>query len=83
MIDTADSQDEVFAFLGRLSTHGGPDVRRIDTHAAVVFLAEKRACKVKRAVRFPFLDFSTLDKRREACNAERAREAISSPQDTA
>ena len=59
MIDTADSQDEVFAFLGRLSTHGGPDVRRIDTHidtdAAVVFLAEKRACKVKRAVRFPFL----------------------------
>ncbi len=70
MIDTAQSQDEVFTFLGRPSTYGGADVRRIDTHAAVVFLAGERACKVKRAVRFPFLDFSTLEKRRDACNAE-------------
>ena len=29
-----------------------------------------RALKVKRAVRFPFLDFSTLAKRRAACEAE-------------
>jgi len=70
MIDTAESQDEVFTFLGRSSTYGGADVRRIDTHAAVVFLAGERAYKVKRAVRFPFLDFSTLDKRRDASNAE-------------
>jgi uncharacterized protein len=70
MIDTAESQDEVFTFLRRSSTYGGADVRRIDTHAAVVFLAGERACKVKRAVRFPFLDFSTLEKRRDACTAE-------------
>ena len=70
MTDTAESQDDVFAFLGRASTHGGADVRRIDTHAAVVFLAGERAFKVKRAVRFPFLDFSTLEKRRDACTAE-------------
>ena len=70
MTDTAESQDEVFAFLGRPSRHGGADVRRIDTHAAVVFLAGERAYKVKRAVRFPFLDFSTLRKRRDACTAE-------------
>src|SRR5271169_4362269 len=70
MTDTAESQDEVFAFLGRPSTYGGADVRRIDTHAAVVFLAGERAYKVKRAVRFPFLDFSTLEKRRKACAAE-------------
>src|SRR5271169_2160828 len=70
MTDTAESQDEVFAFLGRPSTCGGADVRRIDTHAAVVFLAGERAYKVKRAVRFPFLDFSTLEKRRDACTAE-------------
>ena len=69
MIDTAESQDEVFTFLGRSSTYGGADVRRIDTHAAVVFLAGERAYKVKRAVRFPFLDFSTLNKRRDASNA--------------
>ncbi len=70
MTDTAESQDDVFAYLERPLTHGGASVRRIDTHAAVVFLAGERAFKVKRAVRFPFLDFSTLEKRRQACTAE-------------
>src|SRR5262249_15903260 len=41
-----------------------------DTHAATVFLAGSRALKVKRAVRFPFLDYSTLEKRKQACEAE-------------
>ena len=70
MTDTVESQDDVFAYLGRPSTYGGADVRRIDTHTAVVFLAGERAYKVKRAVRFPFLDFSSLEKRRVACIAE-------------
>ena len=52
------------------ASHGGAPVKRIDTHAASVFLAGDRAFKVKRAVRFPFLDFSTLGKRRAACEAE-------------
>ena len=30
----------------------------------------QRALKIKRAVRFPFLDFSTLEKRKAACEAE-------------
>jgi uncharacterized protein len=64
------SQDDVFAFLGRTSTYGGIPVRRIDTHAAVVFLAGERALKIKRAVHFPFLDFSTLAKRKATCLAE-------------
>src|SRR5215831_2955244 len=63
-------QQEVFAFLADAATHGGGAVRRIDTHAASVFLAGERAFKIKRAVRFPFLDFSTLKKRRAACEAE-------------
>src|SRR5215475_8295276 len=63
-------QQEVFAFLADPATHGGNEVKRIDTHAASVFLAGDRALKVKRAVRFPFLDYSTLDKRRRACAAE-------------
>lgn len=65
-----DPQAEVFAFLERPQTHGGAPVTRIDTHAACVFLAGDHAYKVKRAVRFPFLDFSTLEKRRAACAAE-------------
>jgi len=65
-----DSQEEVLAFLADPATHGGQEVRRIDTHAASVFLAGDRALKVKRAVRFPFLDYSTLAKRQQACEAE-------------
>jgi hypothetical protein len=58
---TADaSQQPVIGFLSDPANHGGAPVKRIDTHAASVFLAGERALKIKRAVRFPFLDFSTL-----------------------
>lgn len=64
------AQDEVFAFLARPETHGGAEVRRFDTHISAVFLAGGRALKVKRAVRFPFLDYSSRDQRKAACAAE-------------
>jgi aminoglycoside phosphotransferase family enzyme/predicted kinase len=69
-------QDEVFSLLASAEIHGLDDddgtvqVRRIDTHAAVVFLAGDLVFKVKRAVKYPFLDYSTLDKRKAACLAE-------------
>jgi uncharacterized protein len=63
-------QEEAFALLTDPATHGGEPVRRIDTHAASVFLAGERAYKVKRAVRFPFLDYSSLARRKAACDAE-------------
>jgi uncharacterized protein len=59
-------QARVFAYLA--GRH--PDVRRIDTHAASVFLEGERALKVKRAVKFPFLDYSTLENRKAACEEE-------------
>jgi aminoglycoside phosphotransferase family enzyme/predicted kinase len=65
-----DTQAPVLALLGDPATHGGQAVKRIDTHAASVFLAGERALKIKRAVRFPFLDFSTLAKRKAACECE-------------
>src|ERR1700675_1090435 len=61
-------QERVFAFLTDPAMH--PQVHRIDTHAASVFLEGDRALKIKRAVRFPFLDYSTLEKRKAACDAE-------------
>jgi aminoglycoside phosphotransferase family enzyme/predicted kinase len=64
---TAD-QERVFAFLTDPATHRG--VQRIDTHAASVFLEGSRALKIKRAVRFPYLDYSTLAKRKAACDEE-------------
>jgi aminoglycoside phosphotransferase family enzyme/predicted kinase len=67
---TADQriQESVFAFLTDPATH--PEVQRIDTHAASVFLDGDRALKIKRAVRFPYLDYSTLAKRKAACDEE-------------
>jgi uncharacterized protein len=73
-------QDEVLAFLADPATHSGEKVLRIDTHAASVFLAGKRALKIKRAVRFPFLDYSTLAKRKQACEAELAVNAPYAPE---
>ena len=67
----ATGQEAVFAFLADPGTHGIADpVKRIDTHAAAVFLAGDDVYKVKRAVRFPFMDQSTLALRRAACEAE-------------
>ena len=63
-------QSSVFELLCSPSTYGATEVRRCDTHGAVVFLAGDRALKVKRAVRYPFLDYSTLEKRKAACLAE-------------
>ncbi|PWC59776.1 hypothetical protein TSH7_19870 [Azospirillum sp. TSH7] len=65
-------QEEAIAFLGDPRTHGGKPVERIDTHAALVFLAGDRALKLKRAVRYPYLDYSTVAKRHAACVAELA-----------
>src|SRR5688572_3127645 len=69
MISTPQPQERVFTFLANSSIDGTP-VRQINTHAASVFLTGERALKVKRAVRFPFLDYSTLHKRKAACEAE-------------
>lgn len=64
-------QSEVIDFLSRSEPYGISEAPvRIDTHAAVVFLAGDHAYKMKRAVRYPFLDFSTLARRRAVCEAE-------------
>ncbi len=67
---TTQSQEPVFTLLAEPATHGGAAVKRVDTHAGVVFLAGERAFKIKRAVKFPFLDYSTLARRKAACEAE-------------
>ena len=74
-------QGEVFAFLADPATHGLREpVRRIDTHGAAVFLAGKDVYKVKRAVSYPFMDFSTLEKRRFFCERELAVNKVNAPE---
>jgi aminoglycoside phosphotransferase family enzyme/predicted kinase len=67
-ISSSSDQDLVFAFLG--DAHRHPGIRRIDTHAASVFLLGERALKIKRSIRLPFLDYSTLAQRQAACRKE-------------
>jgi aminoglycoside phosphotransferase family enzyme/predicted kinase len=73
-------QPDVFAFLQDPRTHGCTEpVIRIDTHGAALFLAGPDVYKVKRNVRFPFMDFSTLARRRAACAAEIAVNRSNAP----
>ena len=46
------------------------EVARRETHMSWVFLTSDRAYKLKKPVRFPYLDFSTLALREAACHAE-------------
>jgi uncharacterized protein len=69
--EPADPQQAISGFLADPRTHGlDQPVGRIDTAGAIVFLAGPNAYKVKRAVKFPFMDLSTLEERRKACEAE-------------
>ncbi len=74
-------QSAAAAFLGDPATHGpGIDcVERLDTHGAMVFLAGERVFKIKRAVAFPYMNFSTLARRRTACEKEVALNRRTAP----
>ena len=66
------SVDEKVAFLGSPGAY--PDrpeaVEVIETHMSWVFLAGPLAYKLKKPVRYDFLDFSTTEARREDCERE-------------
>lgn len=71
-----EDQSEVIAFLEARLT----PAKRIDTHGAVVFLTADRGYKLKRAVKFPYMDFSTAGRRAEMCAAEIAINAQLAPE---
>ncbi len=69
--DTAQVQADAIAFLGSGAAFDARDaVERHETHGALVFLSGEAAIKIKRAVRFAYLDFSSLEKRRAALDRE-------------
>jgi aminoglycoside phosphotransferase family enzyme len=60
------------AFLSRPNSYKpvpGTVIAR-ETHMSWVFMAGDRVYKLKKPVRFPYLDFSTLARRAAACRAE-------------
>jgi len=76
-----DDQQDVIDFLSEPTSYG-PAIERVDiieTHVSVVFLAGNRAYKLKRTVKYPYLDFSTAEHRRRACEAELALNRRTAP----
>jgi len=71
MEQTADDQSATVAFLSDVKSYGidGP-VQVHQTHGSFVFLAGEHAYKLKRAVRFPYMDYSTPVRRRRMCERE-------------
>jgi aminoglycoside phosphotransferase family enzyme/predicted kinase len=67
-----DHQAAILAALGSPAAypHATDAIRTIETHISTVFLTGPYAYKVKKAVRFSFLDFSTLAQRERACRDE-------------
>lgn len=73
---TGDSRDVPLdakvAFLATPRAFGrapGP-IRCRETHMSWLFSTADEVYKLKKPVRFPYLDFSSLERRRVACNAE-------------
>jgi uncharacterized protein len=64
----ADRQEETLRFLAALDAPS----EIAETHISRVILGRSRAFKLKRAVVFPYLDFSTPQKRLEMCAREAA-----------
>jgi uncharacterized protein len=57
-------------FVADAYPHETESVRLIETHISWVLLTGLYAYKIKKPVNFGFLDFSTLDKRRNYCHEE-------------
>src|SRR5471030_646228 len=76
------NQNAVIAFLSDPASYDAKvrEVERHETHGAIVFLAGNRAYKLKRAVRYSYMDFSTPELRHAMCTAELAVNRRTAPQ---
>ncbi|MBI4513766.1 MAG: AAA family ATPase [Gemmatimonadetes bacterium] len=72
LVDTADLPEALISFLGAPSSYPHPvaSVEHRQTHISHLFFAGAFVYKVKKPVDLGFLDFTTLEKRKEACEAE-------------
>lgn len=63
---------EKVRFLSSSAAYGdaGPTVEVVETHMSLIFLTGDRAYKIKKPIRLPFADFSTLEARKANCQAE-------------
>lgn len=67
-----EDQSAVIAYLSspEAFADGTESVGRATTHISEIFIGKSRVYKLKRAVKYPYLDFSTKDLRLKFCEAE-------------
>ncbi|MBP2233563.1 aminoglycoside phosphotransferase family enzyme/predicted kinase [Sinorhizobium kostiense] len=75
----AEDQSESIAYLEALRFAAKDAVERIETHISYIFLVGDLAYKMKRAVKLPYVDFSTPRLRLEACEKEVALNRVTAP----
>ncbi len=61
---------EKLRYAPQWASEGPVPVEMTQTHISVVLLGRVRVLKLKKPVNFGFLDYSTLEQRRIACEAE-------------
>ncbi|HEX5380438.1 MAG TPA: hypothetical protein VFW47_17800 [Phenylobacterium sp.] len=81
-IDRSPTLAEKVAFLSAPGVYPGAadPVRRHETHMSWLFFTDGAVYKLKKPVRFDYLDFSTLHRRERACRAEYALNQTLAPQ---
>lgn len=75
-------QKDTIAFLSDPTSYARDvfAVERLDTHASIVFLAGSFAYKLKRAIKYSYLDYSSVERRRLMCERELAINRKTAPQ---
>jgi aminoglycoside phosphotransferase family enzyme/predicted kinase len=74
-----DQHEVVNHFMASAFRVGTGSVEHVQTHISHIFLAGNRAFKVKRAVKLPYVDFSTPQLRLEACEKEVCLNSVTAP----
>lgn len=71
-MNVVDERDQVAAKLAFLRASDAFDgvLEVIETHMSWVFLTERHAFKLKKPVHLPFVDFRTIERRRQTCENE-------------
>lgn len=77
---TSGEEAEIRAFLAAPGALAGDRIAVFETHCAIVFVGTLEALKIKRRVKYPYLDFSTLEHRRSACERELSVNKPSAPE---
>jgi aminoglycoside phosphotransferase family enzyme len=71
-VDLSWQQRETVTFLANPASYGDgrAKVTQVPTHCSIVFLVGEHAYKLKRAIRFASVDYTTRMRRARACEAE-------------